>query len=112
MKQYKIAFNISDFTDEELCEIYYALEHRKWPRLLGKKPDWWDASPYRLTGMFRAIRWKFVPNKLDATKDITSKIQKCIGQYRLLEYWWTHHNGRTKEEYMEFVLAYCFNAIS
>lgn len=112
MKHYEVAFNISDFTDEELCEIHYALGHCKWPQLLGKKPDWWDISPDCLTGMFRVIRRRYIPNKLDATKGITSEIQKHIGQYRLLEYWWTHHNGRTKEEYMEFVLAYCFNAIS
>ena len=110
--EYKIKFNIADFTDEELCEIHNELNCWRWPQLLGGKPDWWDTSPNFLTGPFREIRKKYIPNKDGATQHIMDEIQIRVGKYKLLEHHWVNNLKKSKEEYREWVLSKCLDLIN
>lgn len=110
--KYEIEFDISKFSEDELQEIYNDICHWRWSPLLGEKPDWWDDSPDYLTGRFKNIRERYIPTKDRATQHIFEQIQMHVGQYKLLEYHWTHNLGRTKEEYREWALAKCVDTYS
>lgn len=81
--------DITQYSEEELCQIYNALNQWDWDSILGEKPKNWDKmSQHRKHKIVQPIR---------------NHIESEIGRKKLLEWHWIHSLGKTKEEYDEWL---------
>jgi hypothetical protein len=95
-------YDLSKFTNDELCDIHTTLNRDIWDSRLGYPPIGYANLPEdRMSVFFRNKR-----SRLDVHISIMDEIKRLVGEKAVEKHWFIHAHGYSEEAFEDYWQRY------